>query len=94
MNVGTETINHIAKLAKLNFEKEEAEKFAAEFEHIMTHFENLDKEDLTEITLSDFEDVELTLREDKAEYYPDKEELFQNAEKMKDRCIVIPKMIE
>lgn len=94
MKVGIETINYIAKLANLHFEQGETEKFALEFENILTHFDNLDKEDLSEITLNDFENVEFILREDKIKPFANKEQLFQNVKQMKDDHIVIPKVIE
>lgn len=94
MKVGTETIEYIAKLAKLGFDQAETEKFAEEFEHILTHFDNLDKEDLTEIIVNDFDDIGFVLREDRVKQYENKGELFQNVKEMKESHIVIPKVIE
>jgi aspartyl-tRNA(Asn)/glutamyl-tRNA(Gln) amidotransferase subunit C len=94
MKITTETINYIAKLAKLKFTEAEAEDFAHEFEGILDHFQNLDKEDLS------FENVETSiegksiLRKDEIRPFENKEELFQNAKGMKETYLSIPKVIE
>ncbi|TCO69061.1 Asp-tRNA(Asn)/Glu-tRNA(Gln) amidotransferase subunit GatC [Marinisporobacter balticus] len=94
MKITTETINYVAKLAKLKFTQQEADQFANEFEKIFTHFENLDKEDLTGIKLNEFNEVTSVLRKDEMKVFESKKELFQNVKKMRENHISIPKVIE
>ncbi len=94
MKITTETIYYIAKLAKLKVTESEAEDFSHEFEGILDHFQNLDKEDLI------FENVDIAtngtpvLRKDEIKPFGNKEELFQNTKGMKEAYLSIPKVIE
>jgi aspartyl-tRNA(Asn)/glutamyl-tRNA(Gln) amidotransferase subunit C len=94
MKITTETINYIAKLAKLRFNEEEAETFAKEFEGILDHFQNLDKEDLIMEGLATSQEGKSILRKDELRPFENKEELFQNAKGMKENYLSIPKVIE
>lgn len=94
MKVDIETIYYIAKLAKLNFTQEEAEAFANEFEGILNHFTNIDKEDLTGIQINDYDKKKSALRKDQTRICEDKKKLFQNVKEMQDNAIVIPKVME
>ncbi|QZY54015.1 Asp-tRNA(Asn)/Glu-tRNA(Gln) amidotransferase subunit GatC [Crassaminicella profunda] len=94
MKVNTETINHIAKLAKLKFTDTEAATFVEEFEKILTHLENMDGEDLVEVSLNTFEAEKSVLRKDEMEVFEEKKELFQNVKEMKENYMVVPKVIE
>ncbi len=94
MKVDIETIYYIAKLAKLNFTQEEAEAFANEFEGILNHFANIDKEDLTGIQINDYDKKKSALRKDQTRIYKDKKKLFQNVKEMQNNAIVIPKVME
>ncbi|ABR49517.1 glutamyl-tRNA(Gln) amidotransferase, C subunit [Alkaliphilus metalliredigens QYMF] len=94
MKVNIETINYIAKLAKLKFTEEEAIDFANEFEGILSHFESIDNEDLTEIDFSSQAYTQSVLREDISKNFENKKALLKNAKGMKDNYIVIPKVIE
>lgn len=94
MKINVEIINYIAKLSKLKFTEKEAEKFANEFEQILTHFDNIDKEDLTNVNLNEVDQSESVLRKDEVKTFENKRELFQNVKKMKEDYISIPKVIE
>lgn len=91
--INIETINYIAKLAKLKFTEEEAKEFAKEFQEILSHFKNIDREDLLEIK-EEIEEKVSVIREDKVLPWDNKDELFQNTKEFKDRYIIIPKVIE
>lgn len=52
MKVEIKDVEYIAKLAKLQFTEEETEKLAKEFESILSHFETIDKLDLSDINLN------------------------------------------
>ncbi|MDF2547421.1 MAG: glutamyl-tRNA amidotransferase [Anaerosolibacter sp.] len=94
MKITTETINYIAKLAKLRFNEDEAETFAKEFEGILDHFQNLDKEDLSMEGLAAAKEGKSILRKDEIKPFENKEELFQNAKGMRESYLSIPKVIE
>lgn len=92
--ISTETISYIAKLAKLKFTEKEALEFANEFKDILTHFENIDNEDLTDIDAKTTEEKKSVLRKDTVSYHDDKKELFKNAKELREGYISIPKVIE
>lgn len=94
MKINIETIEYIAKLAKLKFTEKEAEKFAKEFQEILTHFKNIDNEDLTGIDMNIFEESKPVLRKDEVSNFDNKKELFQNAKGLKENYISIPRVIE
>lgn len=94
MKVSNETIEYIAKLAKLNFSPEEIESFAQEFEHILNHFDNIEQEDITDIDLEMHDSKSCILRKDITRNFEFKSELFSNTRQMRDDCIVVPKVIE
>jgi aspartyl-tRNA(Asn)/glutamyl-tRNA(Gln) amidotransferase subunit C len=94
MKVTIETIEYIANLSKLKFDEEEKEEFAKEFESILTHFENIENEDLSTAEVSLMDNTVEKLREDVVKRFDNKEELFQNAKEVKDGCIVIPRILE
>lgn len=95
MKVTVETVNYISKLAKLKFTDEEAKKLAEEFESILTHFESIDKVDLSDIDLNIFSDkLKSVLRKDETTLFKNKEKLFSNTTSMRKTAIIVPKIIE
>lgn len=88
------TIHHIAKLAKLKLSDQEAMEFSNEFEGILSHFSNIDQEDLTGIEMEDYGAEQSVVRKDESKLYKNKKELFQNAKEKKDNSIVIPKVMD
>jgi aspartyl-tRNA(Asn)/glutamyl-tRNA(Gln) amidotransferase subunit C len=94
MKVTIETIEYIANLSKLKFDEEEKEKFAKEFESILTHFENIENEDLSTTEVSLMDNTVEELRKDEVKEFDNKEALFQNVKEIKDGCIVIPRILE
>lgn len=94
MKVTIETIEYIANLSKLKFDKGEKEEFAKEFENILTHFENIENEDLSTMEVSLMDNTVEELRKDVVKKFDNRKELFQNAKEIKDGCIVIPRILE
>ena len=95
MKITIENVNYIAKLAKLNFTKQEAEKMTKEFESILSHFESIDKFDLSDVSLDIYsENLKSVLRKDEMAVFEDKKKLFQNVKSMRDTSIQVPKIIE
>ncbi len=94
MEINIDTINYIAKLAKLKFSDEEAAKFAQEFKDILEHLKNIDDENLIAVETNISKNNKSVLRKDVVKIFEEKEELFKNTKDMKDGSIVIPKVIE
>lgn len=95
MKVEIKDVEYIAKLAKLKFTEEETIKLAGEFESILSHFESIDKLDLSDINLDILsDDLKPVLRKDEVSHFEDKKRLFQNTKSMKDTAIMVPKIIE
>jgi aspartyl-tRNA(Asn)/glutamyl-tRNA(Gln) amidotransferase subunit C len=95
MGITRSEVNYIAKLSKLKFSDEEAEKLAHEFESILEHFQSIDKFDLDSVTLNSYNPgSQSVVRKDVPQVFEDKKKLFQNAKKMRDTYIEVPKIIE
>lgn len=95
MKVTTDEVNYIANLAKLRLTEAEAKKMADEFQGILTHFESIDKFDLSGIKLDlSAEDLQPVVRKDETAVFEDKKKLFQNVKSMTDTYIRVPKIIE
>jgi aspartyl-tRNA(Asn)/glutamyl-tRNA(Gln) amidotransferase subunit C len=95
MKITAEQVNYIAKLSKLRFNEEQTEKMAKEFEGILTHFESIDKFDLSDIHLDLYsKDLKSVLRKDVMTVFEDKKKLFQNVKSMEGTAILVPKIIE
>jgi aspartyl-tRNA(Asn)/glutamyl-tRNA(Gln) amidotransferase subunit C len=95
MVIGVEDVKYIAKLAKLKFTEEQAEKIAEEFQGILTHFHSIDKLDLSDINLDIYsKNLKSVLRKDEMAVFEDKTKLFQNVKSMRDSSIMVPKIIE
>lgn len=93
-HVDFDTVKYIAKLAKLKFTDEEALKLAKEFEAILGHFETIDKVDLSDIDINEFDEVNTEFRKDIPKTYEDKKKLLQNVKTLRDGAIEVPKIIE
>jgi aspartyl-tRNA(Asn)/glutamyl-tRNA(Gln) amidotransferase subunit C len=85
-------IKHIAKLARLSVNEEEAEKFSKEMENIVDMIQNLPQLDDTGALMD--ENNPMILREDVAVQNFKRDELLQNAPRVKAGCVVVPKVVE
>ena len=95
MDIGVDDVKYIAKLAKLRFTEEQAKKLAEEFKSILTHFQTIDKLDLSDINLNIYnKDLKSVLRKDEMVVFEDKTKLFQNVKSMMEGSIMVPKIIE
>ena len=95
MKVEIKDVKYIAKLSKLTFTEIEIEKLVGEFESILSHFESIDKFDLSDINLDlNLDEIKPVLRKDEVKSFDDKKKLFQNTKSMKGTAIMVPKIIE
>ncbi|CDM67435.1 Aspartyl/glutamyl-tRNA(Asn/Gln)amidotransferase [Clostridium bornimense] len=93
MKVSIDEVKYIAKLAKLSFSDEEAEKFAGEFESILDQFQYLSDMDLEIDVEIEKEKLEPIVRKDEVKEF-DCKDLFRNVKDMQDTYIRVPKIIE
>ncbi|PJI09029.1 MULTISPECIES: Asp-tRNA(Asn)/Glu-tRNA(Gln) amidotransferase subunit GatC [Clostridium] len=93
-HVDLDTVKYIAKLAKLKFTDGEAAKLAGEFESILGHFETIDKVDLSDVNVNEFDEVNTEFRKDVPKVFEDKKKLMQNVKSLRDGAIEVPKIIE
>jgi len=84
--VEAEEVKEIADNARINLEEGEAEKFAEEFENILSTFQKLEEIDTEDVEPA-FHPTETDpkTREDEVEETLDREEVFQNTENEEDR---------
>ena len=92
MKVSIDEVKYIAKLAKLSFSDEEAEKFAGEFESILDQFQYLSDMDLEIDGEIEKEKLEPIVRKDEVKEF-DCKDLFRNVKDMQDTYIRVPKII-
>ena len=93
MNVTIDEVKYIAKLAKLNFNEEEAEKFAGEFEAILENFNYLSELDLEIHYDEEKKELKPIMRKDEVKKF-DCNDLFRNVKDKQDTYIRVPKIIE
>ena len=93
MKVSIDEVRYIAKLAKLSFSDDEAEKFAGEFESILDQFQYLSDMDLEIDGEIEKEKLEPIVRKDEVKEF-DCKDLFRNVKDMQDTYIRVPKIIE
>lgn len=95
MKISKEDVAYIARLAKLCFSDEELARLTGEFESILTHFQSIDKMDLSNVDADVIESGQQSVvRPDENTLFEDKEKLFQNAKTMRETYIQVPKIIE
>ncbi len=91
MTITKEDVKRIAKLAKLRFDDEEAEKFAVEFEHILKHFEAVDKLNLHDVKHIK-PHVSVVRRDISKKCKIDN--LYENTKSMRETYVEVPKIID
>lgn len=91
MSISKNDIIHIAKLAKLKLDDEEATIFAREFENILKQFKTLDKLDLDGVTM---EKPNVSVLRKDVQKKCEIEDLYINTKVMRETSIEVPKIIE
>lgn len=95
MKFSKDTVDYIAKLARLELTKEENDKFTNELTNIVEYVEKLNELDISNVEPTNhILDVKNVLREDEIEKNYSREENLQNAPKEDDGCFVVPKIVE
>lgn len=88
-------VEHIAKLARLEFSPEEKEKFTHQLNRILEYVETLNRLDTSGVEpLSHVNDLQNRLREDEVKPGLSPEEALQNAPAKTDRFFKVPKTVK
>ncbi|MEX2115663.1 MAG: Asp-tRNA(Asn)/Glu-tRNA(Gln) amidotransferase subunit GatC [Bacteroidota bacterium] len=94
MAVTVKDVEHIAKLARLEFSEEEKKKFTHQLNQILEYVEKLNKIDTTNVEpLSQVIDLSNRFREDVVKPGLTAEEALKNAPAKTDRFFKVPKVI-
>lgn len=93
--ISKEQVNHVANLARLEFDKEQTEKFTKQLDDIISLAELLNEVDTTNVEpTSHVLDIRNVLREDEAKPGLPQKEVLKNAPDKKDGQIRVPSIIE
>lgn len=95
MSVDVSNVDYIARLARLEFDEYEKEKFTCDFNNILMFVEKLSKIDMhnVEISINPYMQYN-SLREDKVTKSFSRDELLKNTPESKDGYVKVPKVIE
>ncbi len=95
MAVTIKDVEHIAKLAKLDFSEEEKSKFTSEFNEILAFMEKLGELDTSEVEpLSHVIELHNVFREDKEKPSLPTQEALKNAPAKTEQFFKVPKVID
>lgn len=94
MAVTVKEVEHVAKLARLEFSKEEIVKFTKQFNQILEYMEKLEELDTSKVEpLSHVIEVSNVLRDDEVRPSYPVEEILRNAPSRTDKFFKVPKVI-
>jgi aspartyl-tRNA(Asn)/glutamyl-tRNA(Gln) amidotransferase subunit C len=95
MAVTMKDVEHIAKLAKLNFTEDEKADFTRQFNEILSFMEKLNELDTSNVEpLSHVIELQNVLREDKAKESLSTENALKNAPSHTEQFFKVPKVID
>jgi aspartyl-tRNA(Asn)/glutamyl-tRNA(Gln) amidotransferase subunit C len=95
MPLSAEDVRHIALLARLALSPDEERAFAAQLDHILTHFEKLKQLDTDHVEpTAHIVAMDTPFRDDVAVNTPDVDALLINAPARDGRFFKVPKIIE
>jgi len=93
MTITRETVNHVAKLARLELTPEETERYTSDLGKILTLVEQLNELDLSTVDIALHVDEPSVLREDKGIREFEREELLRNAPHEEDGFFRVPRIL-
>lgn len=95
MRISKDDVIHVAELARLEFGKEEVQKFTEQLGNILEYIEKLSELDTRGVEpTSHVLDISTPLREDRVEEWITPEEALQNAPEREDDFFSVPKVID
>ena len=94
MSVTVKDVEHVAKLARLEFSESEKEKFTHQLNEIVGYVEKLNQIDTSNVEpLSQMTAIENVMREDKVRPSLQQEEVLKNAPDRTEKFFKVPKVI-
>lgn len=93
MTITQETVQHVAKLARLELTPEETERYTQDLGKILSLVEQLNEVDLSQVELDMDTSTATVFREDKAQREFSREELMANAPSEEDGFFRVPKIL-
>lgn len=94
MSVTKKDVEHIAKLARLEFSEEEKEKFTRQFNDILSYIEQLNKLDTSKVEpLSHVIELNNVFRTDEVKPGLTPDQALMNAPAKTDKFFKVPKVI-
>jgi len=95
MTVTIKDVEHIAKLAKLEFNEDEKEKFTEQFNEILTFMDKLNELDTSKVEpLSHVIELQNVFREDAVKPSIATEDALKNAPAKTEKFFKVPKVID
>ncbi len=95
MAIDKKTVEHVARLSRMELSPEELEKFSGQLENIMQFIDKLKEKDVENVLpTSHILPQNNVLREDVLKKSLDIEKVLDNAPKKDGRFFVVPKIIE
>lgn len=95
MRLTPEEVEHVALLARLQLTDEERERFTAQLNSILEHFEQLQQIDTDGVpAMSHAVEMSNVLREDEPTPSLSPDEALENAPDQADNCFRVPRVIE
>lgn len=94
MKITLDELNYIAALSKLKFTVEELEHLQTDFSTILDHFKVINDIDFNGLNLNFPKEGSSVLRKDVATVFEDKNALFQNAFKLRETYLEVPKVLD
>lgn len=94
MTIPKETVEHVAKLARLELSETDLERYSVELSRILELVESLNQLDLTQVDVDMTLDMQPVLRDDQLEAGIPRETLLKNAPVEEDGFFRVPKILE
>jgi aspartyl-tRNA(Asn)/glutamyl-tRNA(Gln) amidotransferase subunit C len=92
--IDTNTVKHVATLARMGITEEEAQKFSGQFSAIIEYFNMLNEVDTENvIPASDIANAQNVLREDEVKPSMSREEFLKNAPKSERGYVKVPTVL-
>lgn len=95
MKITRDEVCHVARLARLNIDEQDLDRFAEQLGSILSYVDSLGEVDASDIApTAHAVDIKNALREDEPRDSLDQQTALSNAPESEDGCFVVPKIIE
>lgn len=93
--ISLEEMHKVAQLSKLQFDEEELERFFQDVNEVVSHFEKLDRLDLTDVSpTSHISWSQPPMNSDEPLEWKEEEKVFRRAPMVIGRYFIVPKVVE